>query len=78
MLRGLLSRFDRRGAGARFRQEHSRWLTHAVTTRRPYPRIPTRRVADGGFDRMMRLEHGPARASKWWSLASAGVDSPVG
>lgn len=55
--------------------EHSRWLTRAVASPRPQPRIPTRRVADGGFDRMMRLEHGPARASKWWSLASARADS---
>lgn len=67
-----------RGAGERFRLEHSRWLTHAVVTRHPYPRIPTRPVRDGGFDRMMRLEHGPERARRWWSLASDRVDSQGG
>ncbi len=64
-----------RSAGARFRREHSRWLTHAVSSPTPYPRIPTRRASDGGFDRLRRLEHGPERASKWWSLASSRVDS---
>ncbi len=64
-----------RSAGARFRREHSRWLTRAVESPKPYPRIPTRRATDGGYERMMRLEHGPERARKWWSLASERVDS---
>lgn len=64
-----------RSIGDRFRREHSAWLTHAVQTSTPYPRIPTRRVDSGGYDRMMRLEHGPERAAKWWALAGDRVDA---
>ncbi|MEZ6244051.1 MAG: hypothetical protein R3B57_13525 [Phycisphaerales bacterium] len=71
----FLNRRTFRAAGERFRLEHSRWLTHAVVSQRQYPRIPTRPATSGGFDRMMRLDHGPERASKWWSLASDRVDS---
>ncbi|MCA9288612.1 MAG: hypothetical protein KDA05_08505 [Phycisphaerales bacterium] len=48
---------------------HSLWLTEAMA--RPYdvPRIPTRRVSEGGFGSMASRPGGLARAERWWSLA---------
>ena len=34
----------------RFIAQHARWLTRAIRSGREYPRIPCRRVADGGFE----------------------------
>jgi hypothetical protein len=56
------------------RRVHSLWLTRAFESGRVYPRIPTRRVEDGGFDRMMATEHGRARAERWWELALARME----
>jgi len=58
------------------RRLHSLWLTQAFQSGRDrlYPRIPTRRVEDGGFDRMMSTERGRARAEKWWELALARME----
>ena len=36
--------------GARFRAEHSAWLTHAMRSRTRYPRIPAKRADQGGFE----------------------------
>jgi hypothetical protein len=52
--------------GERMIQEHSIWLTAALTTARPVPRIPTLRVSDGGFARLMTLPAGRYRAERWW------------
>jgi hypothetical protein len=60
--------------GQLVRDEHSAWLTRALASGRAYPRIPLRRVAEGGFDRVMRLPSGPAQAERWWRIALERVD----
>ena len=55
--------------GARFRAEHSAWLTHAMRSRARYPRIPAKPADRGGFDRLMSLPTGPMRTERWWRLA---------
>ena len=70
-LKSLLFRQRLLDAGARARGEHSRWLTQALCTRIgvPAPRIPTRKVEDGGFDRLMSDPRGRRVAQQWWTSA---------
>jgi hypothetical protein len=56
-------------AGARYRAEHSAWLTHALQGSDRYPRIPARAVRCGGYDRMMARESGRWLAARWWAIA---------
>jgi hypothetical protein len=56
------------------RHAHSAWLTRALASGRAYPRIPLKRVADGGFERVMRQPSGPAQAERWWRIALERVD----
>lgn len=56
------------------RRTHELWLTRALQSQRPYPRIPLRRVDTGGFDRMMGSPDGRARAETWWNLALQKYD----
>jgi hypothetical protein len=58
----------------RFRRVHERWLTWALRTTRPLPRIPLRREDEGGFDRMMARPGGRELAERWWTLAMAIAD----
>lgn len=55
-------------AGERARREHSAFLTQALRTRLGVnvPRIPRRKVDDGGFDRLMQDPRGRAAAERWW------------
>lgn len=50
-------------------QEHSAWLTQALRSNAPLPRIPIRRADTGGFDALRDRPNGPARAERWWQLA---------
>lgn len=63
-------------AGARFRAEHSRFLTLALLSGRKYPRIPTKRVDQGGYSGLLRLSEGEKRAAMWWAAAMTRVDDP--
>ncbi len=56
-------------AGERARREHSNFLTQALCTRlgAGAPRIPTRRVDRGGFDRLMADSRGRQAADRWWA-----------
>ena len=76
MLRGLLWRDRLRDAGERARREHSAFLTQALCTRLGVraPRIPTRRVDDGGFDRLMGDPRGRRAAGRFWSGALVDAD----
>jgi hypothetical protein len=56
-------------AGARFRAQHSAFLTRATRTPGSYPRIPVKPVDAGGFDRLTARPEGRARADLWWSIA---------
>ncbi|MCR9077073.1 MAG: hypothetical protein NXI07_13625, partial [bacterium] len=61
-------------AGARFRAEHSRFLTLALLSGRRYPRIPSKRVDQGGYAGLMKLDEGEKRAAMWWAAAFMRVD----
>ena len=47
--------------------EHARWLSQVLRYRLRVPRIPTRRVSDGGYSRLSRSAAGRARAARWWA-----------
>lgn len=61
-------------AGARFRAEHSRFLTLALLSGRRYPRIPSKRVDQGGYTGLMKLDEGEKRAAMWWAAAFMRLD----
>lgn len=70
IIRAILWRERLRDAGQKARDEHSRWLTLALLGRSAglnQPRIPTRKVDDGGFDRLMQDPRGRRAATRWWS-----------
>lgn len=61
-------------AGERARLVHERWLNRALADRtRSFPIIPTRRVADGGFAKLMATPEGRAWARQWWESALSRV-----
>ncbi len=74
MFERLFHRGDIRDPGEQFRRVHEEWLTRALASRREYPRIPVRRVDEGGFDALRARAHGPARARRWWSLVLERLD----
>ena len=45
---------------------HSRFLTWALEQDRELPRIPTRRVDQGGFTQLMSRPAARVMASHWW------------
>ncbi|MEO1512756.1 MAG: hypothetical protein AAFU70_11840, partial [Planctomycetota bacterium] len=49
---------DWRTCSERFRAEHSRFLTAALRAPRRYPKIPTKRVSQGGYERLLARESG--------------------
>jgi len=63
-------------AGAKFRAEHSRFLTLALLSGKKYPKIPSKRVDLGGYSGLMKLTEGEKRASLWWAKAIEQVDNP--
>lgn len=74
MLWGLWTKRRLQRTAERMRAEHERFLTIALLARREYPKIPTRRVDQGGFDRLMAREHGPRLAQRWWETALDRID----
>ncbi|MBX3363736.1 MAG: hypothetical protein KF866_03125 [Phycisphaeraceae bacterium] len=61
-------------AGRAARAAHSVWLTRAFGERREYPRIPARRVDDGGFSELLATAEGRRVVEWWWEHALAQVD----
>ena len=59
---------------SRFVREHEDWLNRALRTGWPSTRIPTRRVADGGFAAVMKGDKGRAWAASWWIEALESTD----
>ena len=59
-------------AGLRMVREHSAWLTRMLGGKggrkapRKAPRIPTRRVSEGGYSKLMSTSSGRYRAERWW------------
>lgn len=48
---------------------HSVWLTKAMQHGQRPPRIPTRKVEDGGWGSMMETAEGRAWAEEFWQSA---------
>jgi hypothetical protein len=69
------ARNDENPKGKLFRLIHEQWLNRALRSRIPYPRIPVRKVDEGGFDRVHRNADARAHADRWWALALDRVDS---
>jgi hypothetical protein len=67
---------SREEAGERFRREHERWLEFVVSTGAPVPRIPVRRMDEGGFDALLARPRGREVARRWWELAFARTPDP--
>lgn len=55
--------------------ETSAFLTWALRSGIDMPRIPRRRVDDGGFDRALRLPGARRFVQRWWSRTLAIVDA---
>jgi len=49
--------------------ETSAFLTWALSTNAAVPRIPIRRVDDGGFDMLMRMPGARQAVQRWWMRA---------
>lgn len=74
MLWRFFGRNDLPDKAVEFRRVHEEWLTRAMRSKREYPRIPLRRVDEGGFGPMMARPEGQARAQQWWSIALDRLD----
>ncbi len=56
------------------RRHHEAWLDRAIARAGAYPRIPLRRVDQGGFDHV-RTDHTARQwADSWWRDAFTRVD----
>ncbi len=53
----------------RVRREHTEFLTYALWSNHPFPRIPLRRVDAGGFDALRLKPRGREVAERWWRRA---------
>jgi len=51
------------------RRAHSRFLSAAILSADAFPRIPVRRVDQGGFRTLMSGPRGRAAAAAWWERA---------
>lgn len=67
---------------ARMIREHSFWLSRMLRgggsggrsrTKQP-PRIPVRRVSEGGFSQLTSTPAGRFRAERWWERALERMD----
>ncbi len=73
--RRLDDRWDAMTAGERARLLHSRWLTQALRSDREFPRIPLRRVEEGGWETLLAKPKGRGVAERWWRRALRWVES---
>ncbi|TVQ63658.1 MAG: hypothetical protein EA379_03425 [Phycisphaerales bacterium] len=56
--------------GERVRSAVEHWLNWALTLPESrFPRIPLRRVSEGGFDDLLARPHGRRVAARWWARA---------
>jgi capsid protein len=62
-------------AGERARRLHAQWLTRATMTGGVRaPRIPVRKVSEGGYEFVRKSPDGRAWADSWWSNAFRSTD----
>jgi len=74
MLWRPFNRDDLTSKAAAFRRTHERWLSLALAGRGTMPRIPVRRVDEGGFDDLLSRPRGREIARRWWQMAFARID----
>ena len=53
---------------------HQRWLSRMLKSRRQPPRIPVRRVTEGGFAFLAARPEGRLLAETWWEQALDRVE----
>jgi len=61
-------------AGTRFRAVHSSFLTRALKFGLRCPRIPAKRVDEGGFSGLLQMPEREKRATLWWLAAMNRMD----
>lgn len=61
-------------AGARFRAVHSSFLTRALRLGFRTPRIPAKRVDEGGYSGLLKIPEHEKRSIAWWSAAMSRMD----
>ncbi len=61
-------------AGTRFRAVHSSFLTRALRYGLRHPRIPAKRVDEGGYSGLLKMPEREKRAILWWSAAMNRMD----
>ncbi len=70
---GLQRRIE--NAGQRARRVHGQWLTQAILGGGlSAPRIPTRKVTEGGFENVRKTCDGRVWADSWWRGAFRTTD----
>jgi hypothetical protein len=67
MINDFLANLEVRAAAMRLL--HSVWLTKALQRGSRPPRIPTRKVEDGGWAKLMETPEGRAWAEEFWQGA---------
>ncbi len=75
MFNAMFSREFWAERGEAMRRVHSRWLSRAVQHGVRPPRIPVRKVTDGGWDALMSTPEGRAWADEFWQSAFEHPDS---
>lgn len=75
MLFSMFSMKDWEEAAERMRRVHSEWLTGAMKHGKRPPRIPVRKVSEGGWSAMMETEAGRAWAEEFWQGALEHPDA---
>jgi len=61
-------------AGVRFRAVHSSFLTRALKFGLRSPRIPAKRVDEGGYSGLLKIPEQEKRATLWWAAAMSRMD----
>ena len=69
MFRELFSLLDLEARAERMRRAHSEWLTGALKHGKRPPRIPIRKVSDGGWGSIMSTPEGQQWAREFWEQA---------
>ena len=59
----------------RMLRETETWLNWAIKQRSGVPRIPTRRVSEGGYGELVRRPLGRLMATHWWARAIEKISS---
>jgi hypothetical protein len=71
MFRAGLTRSELDEKAEAMRRAHSEWLSAALRWGMKPPRIPTRKVSDGGWGSLMLTPEGRAWAEEFWQSALA-------